>query len=165
MRPQPTIAEQARRAGAGLAALLLVAGCAACGRGADGETGPAAAALALFTLSRGADPQGQMLETTFDAPPPADDRAALLDALELLAAVEEPRVVDVQTPAGPQDAFVDLDAALPGGGLAHYTVRLRASAEDSWRVSWFQGPGVEWPPPRRMRGDGLSSSAPPESPR
>jgi len=165
MRSQPTIAESARRAGAGLAVLLLVATCAACGRDADVEPGPGATALELFELSREADPRGEMLEATFDAPPPADDRAELLDALELLAAVDELSVVDVQTPAGPRDAFVDLDATLPGGGLAHYTVRLRASPDDTWRVSWFQGPGVEWPPPRRGRGDGLSSSAPPESPR
>jgi len=144
--------------------MLLVVSCAACGRTADGESGPAAAALELFELARGADPQGELLESTFDAPPAADDRAALLDALELLATVETPRVVDVQTPAGPQDAFVDLDVTLPGGGQARYTVRLRAFSVDSWRVSWFQGPGVEWPPPRRVRGDGLSSSAPPESP-
>ena len=165
MRPQPAIAEPARRARAGLAVLLLVATCTACGRGGGVEPGPSDAALELFALSRGADPQGEMLEATFAAPPPADDRAALLDALELLAAVEDLRVVSVQTPAGPGDAFVDLDATLPGGGLARYTVRLRTSEEDSWRVTWFQGPGVEWPPPPRVRGDGLSSSAPPDSPR
>ena len=28
-------------------------------------------------------------------------------------------------------------------------------------VLWFQGPGIEWPPPRRLRGQGLTTSPPP----
>ena len=144
--------------------MLLVVTCTACGWNADGEPGPAAAALELFELAREVDSQAERLETTFDALPPADDRAALLDALELLGAVDVLRVVDVQLAAGPQDAFVDLDASLPGGGLAHYTVRLRASEVQGWRVTWFQGPGVEWPGSERRRSDGLSSSAPPAAP-
>ena len=144
-----------------LLALALLSGCA-------GETDPAAAAaLELFELAQGADPGPEVLAVRFD-PPPGDERdqALLLDALASLAALPVPHVVGVERPPGePEDAFVDLESTLAGGGLARFTVRLAAGEDGLWRVGWFQGPGVAWPPRGRVRNEGLTSSAIPKAPR
>jgi len=164
MRRRRAIDEVVRRAGA---LLLLLATLAACD-GADGDRrgdDPGGAALRLFELARIDEPTDHQLRGALDQVPHADDRAALLDALAALTPVEDPRIVEVVQPAGPEDAFVDLAAGLPGGGIAHFSVRLRSVEPGSWRVSWFRGPGVEWPPSRAGRGQGLSSSAPPETAR
>jgi hypothetical protein len=136
---------------------------AACGGGGDvgpADTDPAAAALRLFELAPADEPTDEQLRALFEPAPDDDGRAALLDALGALGTTT-PRVVEVVQPAGPADAFVDLAARLPSGGEARFSVRLRAAEPGSWRVIWFQGPGVEWPPRSTRRGDGLSSSAPP----
>jgi hypothetical protein len=148
------------------AALALLLPLAACGGADDTPQGPAAtAALGLFELARIDEPSDELLSETFDPAPGRDGRAALLDALGGLATAIEPQVVAVLQPEGPADAFVDLTAGLPGGGLARFNVRLHSPQPGSWRVSWFQGPGVAWPPRSAPRGAGLSSSHPPETPR
>ncbi len=144
--------------------LAVVVALASCGRAED--HGPGAVATRLFELALIDEPTDEQLRRAFDPLPPAEQRAALLDALSMLANVASLRVVDVDRPAGPDDAFADLAAVLPGGGSAHFTVRLtkRAEGPDPWRVTWFQGPGVEWPAAGAGRGNGLSTSAPPEKP-
>jgi len=141
--------------------LVVVVALAACGRGTDHD--PGAVAMRLFELSLIDEPTDEQLGRAFDPLPPVDQRAALLDALSTLADVASLRIVDVDLPAGPDDAFADLAGLLPGGGSARFTVRLRKRTEgpDPWRVTWFQGPGVEWPVAESGRGDGLSTSAPP----
>lgn len=164
MRRRRAIDDVVRRAGG---VLVLLATFAACG-GPDGERhgdDPGGAALRLFELARIDEPTDDQLRGALDQLPHPDRRGVLLDALAALAPVEDPRVVEVVQPAGPEDAFVDLAAGLPGGGIAHFNVRLRSVEPGSWRVSWFRGPGVEWPPSRAGQGQGLSSSAPPESAR
>ena len=141
--------------------LVVVVALAACGRGTDHD--PGAVAMRLFELSLIDEPTDEQLGRAFDPLPPVDQRAALLDSLSTLADVLSLRIVDVDLPAGPDDAFADLAGLLPGGGSARFTVRLRKRTEgpDPWRVTWFQGPGVEWSVAESGRGDGLSTSAPP----
>lgn len=140
----------------GLALLALALTLTACGTAED----PAAVSLRLFELARIDEPSDEQLGTTFDPALAADGRAALLDALSTLAHLSSPQVVDLHQPAGPDDAFADLVAELHGGGTAHFTVRLRRGGDetDPWRVTWFQGPGVEWPATRSKRGAGLTTS-------
>ncbi len=144
--------------------LVVVVALASCGRGEDSD--PGAVAMRLFELALIDEPTDEQLRRAVDPLPPAEQRAALLDALSTLADVASLRIVDVDQPAGPDDAFADLAALLPGGGSAHFTVRLRKRTEgpDPWRVTWFQGPGVEWRAAGSGGGSGLSTSAPPEKP-
>jgi hypothetical protein len=164
MRPRRAVNDVLRRAGAPLA---LLATLAACGGPDDrrGKDDPGLAALRLFELARVEEPTDPQLRGALDRVPGENGRAALLDALAGLTPAEDPRVIEVVQPAGPEDAFVDLAAGLPGGGIAHFNLRLRLVAPGSWRVSWFRGPGVEWPPAVAGAGQGLSSSAPPEAAR
>jgi hypothetical protein len=149
-----------------LASLLAVFAACGCG-GRDGvaDAEPAASALGLFELALVGEPTDEQLRDTFHPAPDHDDRAALLDSLSALSTVADPRIVGVHQPAGPADAFVDIEAGLPGGGVARFTVRLRSTEPGTWRVSWFQAPGAEWPSSPAGSGTGLSSSAPPGTPR
>ncbi len=144
--------------------MVVVVALASCGRGEDHD--PGAVAMRLFELALIDEPTDEQLRRAFDPLPPAEQRAALLDALSTLVDVVSLRIVDVDQPAGPDDAFADLAGLLPGGGSAHFTVRLRKRAEgpDPWRVTWFQGLGIEWPAVGSERGNGLSTSAPPKKP-
>lgn len=160
MRRRRAIGDVALRTGALLAVLATLAACG--GRGADD---PGLAALRLFELARIDEPTDDQLRETVVWEPGDGGRATLLDALAALTPAEDPQIVEVVQPAGPEDAFVDLAAGLPGGGVAHFNVRLRSVGPGSWRASWFRGPGVEWPPSSVLPGQGLSSSAPPETSR
>jgi hypothetical protein len=163
MRRRRSIGDTAWHAGLRLAVAALLAALLACGDGnGDRVDEPGAAALRLFEVARVDEPTDEQLRATFVSVPREDARAVLLDALAALARPEELVIVDILRPAGAEDdAFVDLAAPLPGGGVAHFNVRLRTAEPGSWRVSWFGGPGVEWPPSPARRGDGLTSSAPP----
>ena len=143
------------------ALLVVLVALASCGPGEDHD--PGAVAMRLFELALIDEPTDDQLRRAFDPLPPTEQRAALLDALSTLAHVASLRIVDVDQPADPDDAFADLAALLPGGGSARFTVRLRKCMEepDPWRVTWFQGPGVEWPATGSGRGNGLSTSARP----
>ena len=122
----------------------------------------AAAAVELFSIAQGLDPSPDELAARFDEPPQNEGRrATLLDALATLAALPAPRVVAVELQTDPNDAFVDLESELAGGGLARFTVRLAADGAGGWRVRWFQGPGVTWPANGGVRNQGLTSSAAP----
>lgn len=141
--------------------LVLLGTLACCGRTEPQD--PGVAAMRLLELAQVDEPTDDQLRRAFHPVPSDAQRAALLDALSALADVASLRVVDVVRLADPDDAFADLAALLPGGGSAHFTVRLRKRMEepDPWRITWFQGPGVEWPAAGSGRGDGLSTSAPP----
>ncbi len=122
---------------------------------------PADAALELFRVARQTEPDAGRVERLFG--PPADDlrRAALHDALEQLGVAAEPRVLAVLALEDEQRrVVVDLAARLPGEGSASFSVVVERVGED-WRVTWFQGPGIGWPPERRRKDPGLSTSPPP----
>lgn len=146
------------------AALALLAGAtlAACSNPAPSEqAGPTGLALRLFELARQGEPAEQQLAECFGPLPDDTSRAALLDALELLAEATTPRVLAEERVAGLALTVVDLTAALPGEGSADYSVHLEGSPEEGWTIRWFRGPGVEWPRQRGPLGQGLTSSAPP----
>ena len=61
-------------------------------------------------------------------------------------------------------AVVDLSMELPGeaAGWSRFSVQLEGGGDPPvWHVTWFQGPGIEWPPSAAVRGESLTTSAPP----
>jgi hypothetical protein len=151
------------RSSARLLAGGLALAVAACIAPEDGGSEQGDAALRLFDLARIDEPTDEQLQAVIAEVPAADRRAQLLDALAALADASDPRVVEIVQPAGPGDAFVDLTARLADGGEARFGVRVATVEPNAWRVRWFQGPDVDWPPSRRPQGDALSTSAPPPS--
>ena len=149
-----------RIAGTLLVSLLLLAGLGSCGAPQRPDAGPGPLALELFELTDIDGIAETELARRFETDPGMQTRAELLDALSGLSLVSSTELAAVQ-PLGQREAFVDVVARIEGGGQAHYTVRLRADTPEDWRVTWFQGPGVEWPASRRRRNEGLTSSMPP----
>ena len=143
-------------------ALPLLLAPSGCGRETpEPVSGAEAAALELFRLARAGDGERDGPDTPFDPGLADDRRAALYDALDLLASVDDPSIVTVEPLPEVGRTVIDLSAALAGGGAASYSVQLEETAGQAWVVRWFQGPGVEWPTPRRSRDSGLTSSEPP----
>jgi hypothetical protein len=146
-----------------LALTLLLLGLTGCGpEPPEPLSGAEAAALELFRLARLSDAERGQAAGPLDPAIADEPRAALYDALDSMAALEEPRIVAVEPLPDVGRTAVDLSVGLAGGGSARFSVQLEAVGEETWVVRWFQGPGVEWPPPRRRRDPGLSSSHPPE---
>jgi hypothetical protein len=160
MRRRRPAADALPAAGALLATVALLAACGGA-EAPGGDPGPEAAARRLFELAGVTEPTDAELAGVIGPVPGEEGRAALLDALGALAGATDLVVVEVSRPGGPGDAFVDLEARLAGGGIARFSLRVRASEPAVWRVAWFQGPGVTWPPAGRRQGESLSSSAPP----
>ena len=144
----------------GIAPPLLALTLAACGAA---PSGPEHAALELFRAAGTRPFPAERIDALFDLRVDDPRHAALLDALDRLRVAGEPAVTGIQTLEDLQRTAVDLESRLVGGGVASYTVQLEPAGDD-WIVRWFGGPGVEWPPPRRPRDEGLSSSAPPTLP-
>lgn len=140
-------------------ALALIAGCAE-KPDAVPQDGPGAAAMNLFTLAIEENRPAE-LDSAFDPGSLDGGDVALADSLDVLAGLRPPELIGVYSSDDGVEAFCDLAVELPGGGRATYNVKLSASPDGGWRIAWFQGPGVEWPR-RERRGDGLTTSLPPE---
>jgi len=119
-------------------------------------------ALQLFDIASAEDPTREQLEALFELDSDDDRTADLYDALRGLAPVEQPEIVQVTELAALRKTSVDLTGSLPGGGTAGFSVELLSPAEGTWRISWFRGPGVEWPRSRLRRDQGISTSPPPD---
>jgi hypothetical protein len=142
------------------ALVLALAGCR--GPSPPEEPTPAQAALRLFDLATVDEPTGEQLSSCFESVPQESERAALLDALAALTSAAAPRVERIEALDGLGLAVVDVTAELPGAGTARYSVQVAVGADGSWKVRWFGGPGTEWPRRRRPRGEGLTTSPPPQ---
>jgi hypothetical protein len=121
-----------------------------------------ATALELLELARLADPPPEELLDLVTGQPDDLELAALFDALTALAAISgetEPELVRIEELAGLDRCAVDLRSTLPGGGSATFSIQLESTAE-GWKVSWFGGPGFDWPSRRPPRGEGLTTSDP-----
>ncbi len=118
--------------------------------------------LELFDLARADELAPERVDALFGTEADERVRAVLLDAIDALRPAAKVRIVETY----PMDDLIrtsfELESALPGGGLARYSVQLDTSTEPG-TIVWFSGPGVEWPA-RKTPGPGLSTSAPPESP-
>ena len=143
-------------------ALLGLAAFVGCSAPELDPNDPASVALQLFTLAD-AEPGQEELDRLFDPDALANRVVPLLDALDGITGSATPSLLGVETAPGTDEAFVDLELALPGEGRAVYNLKLRRFGQEGWRIAWFQGPGVEWPP-RNRRGASLTTSAPPEPP-
>jgi hypothetical protein len=141
--------------------VVLVAVAAACAEPDRAPASPDEAALELFRLAGQDGPDPDRVDRLFGPPVDARRRAALHDALERLREASEPVVQQtLALEEGGRRVIVDLAARLPGDGSARFSVVVERVAAD-WRVTWFQGPGVGWPPGPQRRDAGLSTSPPP----
>jgi hypothetical protein len=139
--------------------LILVT---ACGHDEHpGPSGPERTALRLFEPAFLERPDEQRLEALFGSGLDGRKRASLLDALAAMPLSPAVEAVGSEKLEDLDRVVVDIVTQLPAGGSARYSVQLGMTAGGGWRRLWFQGPGVEWPPPGRARGDGLTTSAPP----
>ena len=141
---------------------LIVAAAAvlacACGRPVSEPVpvDPAEAAVReLFALAAETDPSAERIETLFGAFE-GETPAHLYDSLSALSSAGPARLLRREELPGLDRLVIDLEAELGTDGTGAYSVQLEP-AGDTWRVVWFQGPGVAWPPHSR-RGDGLTSS-------
>jgi hypothetical protein len=128
------------------------------------EPEPARVARELFVVARTELSDEGLIDRLFDIDREDRRRAALYDALEELARSGEPEVVRIEPLGGADHVVVDLVSRLPGGGEASFSVELHSTDDETWIVGWFDGPGIEWPPPQRRRDQGLSTSPAPGDP-
>jgi len=143
---------------------IVAALCAACAPDPPArELDPRhATALRLLELARQADPPPEELLGLVTGQPDDLELAALYDALTALAAIAgdtEPELLRIEELAGLDRCAVDLRSALPGDGSADFSIQLESTGE-GWKVSWFEGPGFDWPSRRPPRGEGLTTSDP-----
>lgn len=112
----------------------------------------AALALAALATSCGGEP-----------PPETAESFALSQFATnpLLAGARAPRVVGAQSLAPEPVVAVDVEASLPGGGTARYSLDVRRLPGGSFELAALSGPGIAWPEPPPSSGEGLSVSPPP----
>ena len=143
-------------------AILALAGCKDPEPPPALDSTPESATLALLEAqteeNQVAAPWAQLFTSTTD-----DSRVELLEAIDAIPVIESAQVTHIDLDPDGLEAYVDLEALLPGGGMATFSARLRAESEAQWRIIWFQGPALEWPI-HRAKGEGLTQSAPPGSP-
>ncbi len=120
---------------------------------------PDQAATSVFELARDEELDGPAAESLFGTEIPETRLASLLDSVAALAHFGLPELGGIQK-IGADVSVVDLTASTPGGGTAAFSFQVEGNPTEGFRVTWFAGPGIEWPPPRRTRGEGLSSSPP-----
>jgi hypothetical protein len=152
--------EVAARRALTLLLLLAIAGCGEAHN--DPAAGPRGAALRLFELAGGDDATDEQLRALFDVERLEDHRAELLDALARVAGDGRAGNAVVEPMSGPDEVMVDLEVELAGGGAANYSVQLSRTEAGEWRITWFDGPGVEWPGSGGSRDSGLTVSSAPD---
>jgi hypothetical protein len=137
--------------------LLLATACAS--PPPDIAATPEHVALGLFALAQhNGEPSAETLATLVVANGDAISMARLRDAIAGLKQTSPPEVTRVLVLAEGVRAL-DLEIALKGGGVAHYSLQCEETPT-GWRITSFQGPDLGWPT-RAAGGDGLSTSAPP----
>ncbi len=161
MRPIPVLtAGSLRRLVCRTLLALALIGSVACGSSEPSgwSAEAAAAALALFDVADDPDAAEDRFLEMFAGKRDAGGRAELFDSLSALPEASNLRVIGVELLEGLDRAVVDLEGDLAGGGTARFSVQLSGTETQAWRITWFVGPGVEWPRSRRRRDQGLSSS-------
>ena len=114
----------------------------------------------LFDVVNAGDLQPDSLEPLFVLPSDEQELAELFDSADLLAGEGELSVVQRDALETIDRIAVDLRRT-SDGREEQFSFQLEGAPEAA-KIVWFSGPGVEWPR-RTRRGDGLSTSAPPES--
>jgi hypothetical protein len=146
-----------------LAAAVILLMLSSCGEEEpSGPAGPEQTALRLFELAREQQPADDLIAALFEPGLGERNRAALLESLSAFSAPTAVQAVGSERLEGLERVVVDLSAELPAGGMASYSVQLEQAEQGEWKITWFQGPGLEWPRRERPRGEGLTTSAPPE---
>lgn len=171
-RPRPVV--RSRRSPLALGILVACAavlgthsGCTGC---TDERNAPAyppgspeATAVALFDVADDhlGPPADEDAIARVLAPDEDGDTAAMLDALATLRGMSRVRVVGVAEITVGSRWALDLEAEVPGGGLAEFAVDVIAGEDGAPRVRWFAGPHDVWPRPRSSDPDGVRSSPTP----
>jgi len=143
--------------------LLGVAPLLHCGDSEPDEIPPRTAAeqtLRLLELADGGELAPASVEELFDLPEDETESALLFDSIQQLASTGTVRVVAETELAELNRWAVDLERDADNV-VSTYSVQLDTLSTPA-QIVWFSGPGIEWPE-RRRRGDGLSTSATPDS--
>ena len=118
---------------------------------------PENGALALFGFASTLGEESTLPDDLVRSDLAEEYGADLLDLLEPLAGGSVPRILAVELFPETDRAAVDVEFDLPGEGFSSWSAQLEQGDDGGWRLVWIQGPGNGWPP-RKSRGDGLSSS-------
>ncbi len=160
-------ADGSERPGRRIAPPLLLVAAIAGVLGCRGGTAPLRAprdareaAIELFALARLPDPSPSDVALVLDPDRAAGDPAGCRAALAALASVSSTAVAGIEPLVGMGKTAVDVDASLPGGGVARFAVQAAPRPDGTWRVVSFEGAGAAWPPARAPRDEGLTTSAP-----
>jgi len=142
--------------------LLAVLICCACSEPepepSPPDGSPEAATLTLFRFASTMTDESKLPPDLIRDDLAEEYRADLLDLLEELVGTTPPRILSVERFPDTDRAAVDLEFDLPGEGYSTWSVQLEGGDDEGWRLVWVQGPGNSWPPRKRGRGEGLSSS-------
>lgn len=146
-----------------LGVCLLLSGCGSCRTGEDPDplAGAADAATALFALASSADDDPAGLAAVVREDLAAAHRVSLLESLDALGGIEDVRVISVEPLGSPDTVTLDLEGTLQGDAVATFTAQTVRLADGTWRVTWFSGPGLEWPRGRGTGNGSLTTSTPP----
>jgi hypothetical protein len=150
-------------AAAALAACAALAGCSSCRTEEPGPLADAeATAVALFSLAAAGDDDPSRIAEVVQEDLAASHRVPLLEALDGFRAVTDVRARGAEPLDALDRVTVDVEGTLPGDAVAFYAVQVARVPDGTWRVVWFAGPGVEWPPGKGGSNGSLSSSRPPD---
>lgn len=119
---------------------------------------PEDGALALFRFASALSADSTLPEDLVQADLAEEFGTDLLDRLEPLAGAADPRILGVELFPETDRAAVDVEFDLPGEGLSSWSVQLERGSDAGWRLVWLQGPGSGWPPRKKSRGNGLTTS-------
>lgn len=123
---------------------------------------PSGAALSLFVLA-GRDADDRDLAARYVESEALDaDPDGFFDEIEGLSDVRRARVVASEPLAGLDEVVVDLEGERPGPTLVAFMVVAAPTADGTWRVRFFGGPGVQWPRYPIPRGDATTTSPAPD---
>ena len=118
------------------------------------------AAVALFQFASNLEQESTVPDQLVRADLLDQHRTSFLDGLDPLAGVPVPEIVGVEPFPDGQVVAIDAVFRLPGERLESWSVQVERQPDESWQVVWVQGPDVGWPPRKKGRDQGLSSSPP-----
>jgi hypothetical protein len=115
-------------------------------------------AMALFRFASTLNEESTLPDGLVRADLADEHGGDLLDLLEALSGAPSPRILAVELFPKTDRAAVDVEFDRPGEGFSSWSVQLELGTDKGWRIVWVQGPGDSWPPRKKGRGEGLSTS-------
>jgi hypothetical protein len=121
---------------------------------------PEDAAIALFQFASNLQQDSMVPESLVRADLPDQHLIAFLDGLETLRGAALPQFATREPFPDGRTVAIDAEVARPGNGLETWSIQVEEQPDSTWRVIWIQGPDTGWPPRKKNRDEGLSSSPP-----